>query len=447
VSASLLLVILVAVAYGAAKVAFQWIGRHFLIVSGAEYLLLGILLGPQVSGVLSEEALRAFTPFMTLSLGWMGAMVGMRLYLPALVRLRGVFYRVAFVQSLLTLGVVTGASVVVFQYLFGVSTAYALVPSLVLGAVATGSASDAIDLIVRRQGRESLVVRQLEVAVGMDSIIAIVTLSLVLCLSHVPAPQLARSPTAVEWAVISVAIGVIGGALFHLFLGEERDEDRLFISLAGAIVLMTGAATFLRLSPLLPGLLLGTILVNTSRNRTEIMSALTSVERPLYFVLLLCGGALWTPSTNAWLIPVGVFVVMRGLAKVGGARLAARFNGMLPILGPNWGRALLGQGGLAVAIAFNYLTETNAFFPNIIFTAALVSVLLTDLFSARLMSAAVGASPHTQRTSGAVPAPPEAAEEGQPATAPAGAAPPDSGQAHGGTVAAPPADPAGKVAE
>ncbi len=427
-SASLLLVILVAVAYGAAKVAFQWIGRHFLIVSGAEYLLLGILLGPQVSGVLSEDALRAFAPFMTLSLGWMGAMVGMRLYLPALVRLRGVFYRVAFVQSLITLFVVTGSSVLILQWLFSVSTAYALVPSLVLGAVATGSAADAIELVVRRQGRESLVVRQLEVAVWMDSVIAIVTLALVLCLSHVPAPQLARSPTAVEWAVISMTIGVVGGALFHLFLGEERDQDRLFISLAGAIVLMTGAATYLRLSPLLPGLLLGIILVNTSRNRSEIMAALTSVERPLYFVLLLCGGAVWTPSTNAWVIPVALFIVMRGVSKVGGARLAARFNGMLPILGHNWGRALLGQGGLAVAIAFNYLTETNAFFPNIIFTAAIASVLLTDLFSARLMSAAVGASPHTMRTSGAVAQPAAARASGEaPMTAPVEASPAAAG--------------------
>jgi len=104
---------------------------------------------------------------------------------------------------------------------------------------------------------------------------------------------------------------------------------------------------------------------------------------------------------------------MRGISKVGGARLAARFNGMLPILGHNWGRALLGQGGLAVAIAFNYLTESNAFFPNIIFTAAIASVLLTDLFSARLMSAAVGASPHTIRTSGAVAQPVAARASGE----------------------------------
>ena len=34
-----------------------------------------------------------------------------------------------------------------------------------------------------------------------------------------------RPPTPTEWAVISVGIGCLGGALFHLFLaGEPLDE-------------------------------------------------------------------------------------------------------------------------------------------------------------------------------------------------------------------------------
>jgi hypothetical protein len=417
VSTSLLLVVLVAVAYGATKIAFQWLGRHLLIVSGAEYLLLGLFLGPEVSGVLTRESLAAFVPFMMLSLGWMGTLLGMRLYLPAMVRLRGVFYRVAVVQSLITLAVVTGGSVTVFQWFFGIDPLRALAPSLVLGAVATGSASDAVDLIVRKLGRGSLVVRQIELAVGMDAVIAIVTLAIVLSLNHVPAPELARSPTAVEWGVITVAIGIIGGMLFHLFLGEERDADRLFISLAGAIVLMTGAAAYLQLSPLMAGLLFGCILANTSRNRAEIEQVLVKVERPLYFVLLLCGGAIWAPSTSAWIVPVLVFLALRALGKLGGARMAARFNDMLPVLGPNWGRALLGQGGLALAIAFSYLTQYNAVYPNIVFTAAVASVLLTDLMSARLVRAAVGASPEASRRSGPFTTPPDASESAAPGAA------------------------------
>ena len=75
-SAGLILVLAVAVAYLATHVAFDWLARRLLLVSGAEYLILGILLGPSVSGVLSVETLAGFAPLTTLALGWIGAIVG-----------------------------------------------------------------------------------------------------------------------------------------------------------------------------------------------------------------------------------------------------------------------------------------------------------------------------------------------------------------------------------
>ena len=42
-SSTLLLVIVAASAYLAAHVVFGWLGRKYLVVSGAEYLLLGIV--------------------------------------------------------------------------------------------------------------------------------------------------------------------------------------------------------------------------------------------------------------------------------------------------------------------------------------------------------------------------------------------------------------------
>ncbi|HET7110999.1 MAG TPA: hypothetical protein VFI41_08995, partial [Gemmatimonadales bacterium] len=79
------------------------------------------------------------------------------------------------------------------------------------------------------------------------------------------------------------------------------------------------------------------------------------------------------------------------------------------------------QGGLALAIAFNYLIENNSYFPDIIFTAAVVSVLLTDLASARLMQKVVTTSPYETRASGEQrrPVSPEP-EPAQPEPAPVG---------------------------
>jgi Kef-type K+ transport system membrane component KefB len=139
-------------------------------------------------------------------------------------------------------------------------------------------------------------------------------------------------------------------------------------------------------------MLIGAILANTSGNREEIRRALGAVERPLYFVLLIFAGAAWVPSTRAWVIPVIVFVAVRSAAKVGGAYLGARLNQSLPALGWGWGRALLGQGGLAVALALNYFQQDGAPLANIVFTAAVVSVILTDVASARLAESVVGSA-------------------------------------------------------
>ena len=388
-SAALTLVLIVAVAYLATHVAFDWIARRFLVVSGAEYLVLGLLLGPQVSGVLDVETLASFAPFTTLALGWIGAIVGTQFYLPELVRIKGIVYRLAFVEAVITLTFVAGLMTVAIAWLFGMSYFEAAIPGVALGAIAAVAAPTGIQVIATRIGRRTPVVHQLEVTTAIDAVVAITVVGVLMCVSH-PGPGASlRALTITEWIVVSVGIGVVGGILFHLFLGGERDIDRLFISLTGAIILSSGAASYLELSPILPAMIVGAILINTSGNREEIERTLLSAERPFYFVLLIFAGATWSPSLRAWILPVLLFLAARAAGKIGGARLATRLNDQTEQLGLDWGRGLLGQGGLAIAIALDYLQHERMPLTNIVFTATVASVLLTDLSAAHLVRSVV----------------------------------------------------------
>ena len=386
-SIALSLVLLVVASYLAAHVAFEWLGHRLLIVSGAEYLLLGVLLGPHVSGVVSAAQVESFAPVTALALGWMGAIIGSRLHLQQLVRTPSASYKVAFTESFITLWVVFGLELYLLRWLFGLSTARAFGPSLALAAFAVATADRGITLATRRHRSQRVLVEQLRTSAGVNAFVAVCTFGILLASTHPASPTLERQLTATEWTVVSIAIGVVGGALFQLFLGHERRVDRLFVSLAGAIILVSGAATFLRLSPLLSAMFFGIILVNTSSRYEEIRAVLARVERPLYFVLLIVAGATWRPSAQlVWVLPVLVFLIARAACKVGGARVAARLNHLLPVLGPRWGRALLGQGGLVIALAVNYLYQDALAIPDVVFSAAVVSVLLTDLVSGRLAS-------------------------------------------------------------
>jgi Kef-type K+ transport system membrane component KefB len=384
-SAGLILVLSVAVAYLAAHVAFDWLAKRLLLVSGAEYLILGILLGPNVSGVLSNQTLEGFAPLTTLALGWIGAIVGTQFYLPGLVRISGQMYRLAFGEALGTLAFVAGAMLLLFLSVFGLPWQTALVPAVALGAIAAVSAPTGIEVVARRLMQRGTVVRQLQVATAIDALVGIATLGLVLSLYHPGDLAPGYRITSTEWVVITLGIGVTGGALFHLFLGDDTTVDRLFISLGGAIILISGAAAYLHLSPLLAALVFGATLTNTSRHRELIARTLSNAERPFYFVLLIFAGASWQPSLRAWAIPVALFLVARILGKIWSARIGAWVSGQNSVLGKDWGLALLGQGGLALALALDYNTLEGAELANIVFTAAIASVLLTDILSARIV--------------------------------------------------------------
>lgn len=384
-SASLILVLVVVAAYLAAHVAFDWLGRRFLIASGAEYLMLGILLGPQLSGILSREAVESLAPVTTLALGWVGAVVGVQFYLPSLVRVNAITYGVALTESCLTFLVVGLLETLAIGWLSDVPFTVAAAPAAALAGIATASSSAGVALAARHLRARGAEVEQLGISSLVNGTVAVVAFGVIASIWHPPVFVLGRAITPTEWVAVTLGIGVVGGILFHLFLGRESHVDRLFISLTGGVILVSGAASYVRVSPLLAALCFGAILVNTSRSRAEIVAALTRVERPFYFVLLVFAGAAWRPSTSAWWLPVVVlFLAARTAGKLGGARIAARWSGMLPVLGPDWGRALLGQGPLALAIALSYVYLGGAI-PYLVFTAAVVSVLLTDLLSPQLV--------------------------------------------------------------
>jgi hypothetical protein len=388
-SGPLLLILAVAVAYLAAHIAFDWLARRFLIISGAEYLLLGILLGPQVANVLSADVMAGFSPLVTLSLGWVGAIVGTQFHIPSLVRVRALSYRVAFGEALLTLVFVALVEYAVMQWWMGMGEGEGWAPAIALGAIAAVSAPAGIGIVARHLGRRSALLRQLGITTAIDALVGIVAIGLLLAIRHPGDMAVSRPLTPTEWVVISLAIGIIGGAMFELFLGGEHDEDRLFISLAGAVILTSGAAAFLHLSPIFTAMAMSATLVNLSGNREAIAQTLHSSERPFYFVLLIFAGASWEPSLRAWVVPVVLYLMARAAAKAGGARLAARLTGTLPALGPHWGRALLGQGPLALALGLEYVRMPGAPIPNVVFTAAIAAVLLLDISSAWMVRSVV----------------------------------------------------------
>jgi hypothetical protein len=96
-----LLVIVIGVAYVLAHNVVERLQRRFLVVSGAEYLLLGVLLGPTFPAIGVFDNITAIVPIIALAAGWVGLLRGTDFDFASLQKLDPATWRIVFLHHLL----------------------------------------------------------------------------------------------------------------------------------------------------------------------------------------------------------------------------------------------------------------------------------------------------------------------------------------------------------
>jgi hypothetical protein len=391
----------ITVGYILAYLLFDRLRDRFGYVGGAEYVVIGFLLGPRVTGLLGAAQVQDLTPIVSLALGWLGMLLGIYFRLPTMALINGVHLRIAFSEALTTFGCALAALLGLFHYVAGSSWTDAAVQAVTLAAIATLSSPVAVDAVSRRlSGARSPIFPVLQLSARIDALVAVAAFGLILAIFHQGqvSPSV-RPPTATEWGVINLAVGVASGVLFHLFLGprghldEAEGASRLFVALAGAIVVASGASYYLNLSPIYTNLILGFILANSGTAHRDVARLLLATERPVYLALLIFAGAAWSPGSPQLLFIAPLFVVVRLGARFLGGWVAGRLVAPPELRNPRLGRALLAQGGIAVALAINYTQVRPDLNPDLILTATLVSILLFEIVASREAGEVVSAPP------------------------------------------------------
>jgi hypothetical protein len=109
----------IAVGYILAYLVFDRLRDRFGYVGGAEYVVIGFLLGPRVTGLLGAEQVQDLTPIVSLALGWLGMLLGTYFRLPTMALVTPDHLRIAFTEALTTFGCALGVLLAVFHYVAG----------------------------------------------------------------------------------------------------------------------------------------------------------------------------------------------------------------------------------------------------------------------------------------------------------------------------------------
>jgi hypothetical protein len=378
-----LLVVVIGVAYVLAHNVVERLQRRFLVVSGAEYLLLGFLLGPAFPAIHALDNVTGLLPIIALAAGWVGLLRGTDFDFTSLQKLDPATWRVVFLHHLLP-----GVAVGIGSYYFFTETSWILVSSreaaLSASALACFAAADSaepFDLLARRYEVSGRLAPLLRNGTRLGDIAVILAFGLIFCVFHENAPE-AQDYSPALWAWVTVLLGGALGFLFSLFLAGDESDNSRFLALVGIIAFASGGAYFLELSPLAVNLSMGFVLVNFARGGQLLHTTLESTERPMTLVLLIFAGALWQPTELVpTMLVLGGFLV----ARTGAKWLASVIAGWGTSLRKDLFRGLLAHGNVTLAMAVSFRLVYDGEAAKIAYSAVLGSIILNDLMAPRLL--------------------------------------------------------------
>ena len=210
----------VAVGYILAYLLFDRLRDRYGYVGGAEYVLIGFILGPRVTGLLGAGQVQDLTPIVSLALGWLGMELGTYFRLRTLALLPAEHIQIAFAEAGPTFGVALVAMLAIFRFLVGEAWPEAAVQAATLAAGGDTLLARGGGCVLGACSRSRWDPAVLRLTARIDALVAVIAFGLVLTVYHQGdvSPEV-RPPTATEWAVINLAVGIASGVLFHLFLG------------------------------------------------------------------------------------------------------------------------------------------------------------------------------------------------------------------------------------
>ncbi len=321
--------------------------RKIKIPQVVAYILMGVLLGRSVLNWIDPAALKGVT---SIALGLIGFTIGSQLKLYQLRRMGRSIIWISFFEAF-------GAF-----FLVGISVwllTGRLFEALIFGALASATAPAATVDVLEEYKCKGVLTTTLLAVVGIDDGIALMIYGFAQ-----PFSKMLYMPdsgiTIWQSALIpltelggSIVVGVVLGFFFAYGLKYfTLPGERLSVTLA-IVLLATGISIqyhfSLILTNMIVGLVVGNVAMNQSRRIGEVVSGFTP---PVYILFFALVGARLDISLLPTMGLLGViYIITRGIGKIGGAWLGARIGGAPLVVRKYLGFGLFSQAGVAIGLA------------------------------------------------------------------------------------------------
>ncbi len=353
--------------------------------TGAEFIIIGLLLGSDFLNVIDDATLELLRPFVCVILGWVGFLFGLQFDRRTVNNLPGGFLAVSAIEGVVTLAAVLPVA----WYLLMKSTNAA--PDVIAIAAVTLAASAACTgltalALVEKRGRPGSrpMMTLLRFISSLDPAVGVIAAGVGLSLFAAHPFDAVSFPMTLQWLVISVCLGFVTAWIFVSLSLTRTSQAELTVYLLGTIALAGGIAFALHLSALFVSFVCGLVVANLTHVgsiRGRVMTIMAHGDRFLYLLLLVLAGAYWKLPDIRVFFAALVYVGVRLVGKVAGGYLSTRRLARHHAVPPLIGLGLVSQAGMGLAIIVELRFVVDEPLTEAVMSIAILAIIINELLA------------------------------------------------------------------
>jgi Kef-type K+ transport system membrane component KefB len=163
------------------------------------------------------------------------------------------------------------------------------------------------------------------------------------------------------------------------------NNNNIFIGILGIVLLGSGIAYYLGLSPLFVCFIAGIILGNLSKFKENILKSIEGFIHPLSILLVIYSAVIWLSPTDAisWVI-ILIFPILKLISKFISHKICATAAHDKEFVHKKQGIVFLSSDILVFALLLNYTADFQNIFTYIITSAIFFNIIIYTFSSSYL---------------------------------------------------------------
>jgi len=369
----------------------QYLSYKLYIPRVVGYLILGLLIGPEVLALIPREFVENSHVITDLALSVIAVLVGATLKLS---RLKGHGKEIVSITLFQSIGTFISVAIgfALLGNTLGLPHEHVLLTALLLAGIATATAPATPIAIVRELGAKGRFASTFLAIVATDDAIALIMFALALAIGSTMILDGGFGWNSLLDASVlilfSSMLGVIS-ALINTVLEKILTQYKAMETIAtlGLIFIVYSLSEHWKLEPLLSAMVMGVVMVNTSADFDIVEKEIDQHLAELIFMLFFILSAMHFHFSALFTFPlaIGLYILLRLFGKVGGSYFGALISGSDDIIKKYMGLALLPQAGVAIGLALSLQKQDGLeliapIILNIIITTTLIHELVGPFF-------------------------------------------------------------------